>query len=254
MVWSGFFEHVSVEVHENRKLMGQAAADKAAEIIDKILLEKDFVNIIFAAAPSQNDFLEALIKKSEIKWEHINGFHMDEYIGLAAKAPQGFGNFLRERLFNKMPFGSVHYINSQAENPEAECRRYNDLLLKYPADLVCMGIGENGHIAFNDPHSANFDDPESVKVVTLDAACRMQQVNDGCFTTLSDVPDLAITLTIPALTAAKRLLCVVPGILKAPAVKTSLLEPVQISCPASIIKRHSSVNLYLDEDCGSFLG
>jgi len=253
MIWSGSFEQVAVQVYENRKLMGQAAADRAAEIINKVLTEKNSVNIIFAAAPSQNEFLEALIKNIEIKWEHINGFHMDEYLGLAADAPQGFGNFLRKRLFNKMPFGSVHYINSQAENPEDECRRYNDLLRKYPVDLVCMGIGENGHIAFNDPHSANFDDPESVKVVTLDDACRMQQVNDGCFSTFSDVPDLAITLTIPALFAAPNIVCVVPGILKAPAVKTALLEPVTITCPASIMKRHPAVNLYLDNDSGDFL-
>ncbi|NQT57875.1 MAG: glucosamine-6-phosphate deaminase [Bacteroidetes bacterium] len=254
MIWSGSFEQVFVEVHENRKFMGKAAAERAADIINKVILKKGSVNIIFAAAPSQNEFLESLTKNSEIQWEFVNGFHMDEYLGLPSNAPQGFGNFLRDRLFDKVPFGSVHYIDSQANNPEEECRRYNGLLQEYPVDLVCMGIGENGHLAFNDPHSAKFDDSESVKIVTLDFACRRQQVNDGCFSTLSDVPDLAITLTIPALTAAEKLLCVVPGLLKAPAVKTALLEPVQISCPASIIRRHPSANLYLDAESGHFLG
>jgi glucosamine-6-phosphate deaminase len=253
MIWSGSFEKVAVEVHENRKIMGQAAADKAAEVINKLIVEKGSANIIFAAAPSQNEFLESLVNNSEIKWEFINGFHMDEYLGLPSDAPQGFGNFLRDRLFSKVPFGSVHYIDSQAKNPEIECQRYCDLLQKFPVDLVCMGIGENGHIAFNDPHSAKFNDPESVKVVTLDTACRMQQVNDGCFSTLSDVPELAVTLTIPALTSTDNLVCVVPGLLKMQAVKATLLEPIQESCPASILRRHQSATLYLDADSGSFL-
>lgn len=253
MIWSGTFEQVSVEVYENRKKMGQAAADRAAAVIRRLISEKGSANIIFAAAPSQHEFLESLVTTSEIQWEHINGFHMDEYLGLPSDAPQGFGNFLKSRLFSRVPFGSVHYIDSQAEDPEAECRRYRDLLQKFPADLVCMGIGENGHIAFNDPHSAEFDDPESVKVVTLDTACRMQQVNDGCFSTLSDVPEQAVTLTIPALTKVDNLVCVVPGLLKMPAVKNTLLGPVQEACPASILRRHQSAVLYLDADSGSFL-
>lgn len=143
---------------------------------------------------------------------------MDEYIGLAADAPQGFGNFLRGRLFGRLPFGQVFYLDGQAADPQAECARYSALLAEYPVDIVCLGIGENGHIAFNDPHVARFDDPVRVKVVDLDDKCRRQQVHDGCFASLGQVPTHALTLTIPALTAASGMYCIVPAQTKARAV------------------------------------
>ena len=167
--------------------------------------------MIFAAAPSQNDFLEALIDDKTIEWERINAFHMDEYIGLGPDDPQGFGNFLKERIFDKVPFKSIFYINGQSDNLQEECERYAELLDSYPVDIVCLGIGENGHIAFNDPHVAHFNDSERVKIVSLDEKCRVQQVHDGCFSTLDRVPMSAFTLTIPALIAAEYMFCMVPS-------------------------------------------
>lgn len=135
---------------------------------------------------------------------------MDEYIGIHAEAPQSFGNFLRQRIFDKVPFKTVNYLNGQAENLEEECKRYSELLLRHPVDIVCLGIGENGHIAFNDPDVANFNDSQLVKVVELDPICRQQQVNEKCFETFDLVPAKALTLTIPALLKADWMFCIVP--------------------------------------------
>lgn len=252
MLWTKEYDKLTVEVYEDRIQMGQAAARQTAESIRDIAARNKKVNMIFAAAPSQNEFLEALTTASDIPWEDVRGFHMDEYIGLTADAPQGFGNFLREKLFDRVPFEAVYYIDSQAASRE-ECRRYSSLLNQNPPDIVCMGIGENGHIAFNDPHAARFDDPDLVKVVDLDGECRTQQVNDGCFSSIGEVPLQALTLTIPVLTNPSRIICVVPGPLKAQAVKAALEGPVEESCPASILRTRSGAVLYLDSASASLL-
>src|SRR5581483_9167819 len=166
---------LTVQVYENRAALGGAAAYAVAVKINELLTQQEFVNMIFAAAPSQNEFLAYLIQK-DVEWERINAFHMDEYIGLPDTAPQQFGSFLRERLFDLLSFHSVNYINGNAADLNAECIRYENLLKKYPPDIVCMGIGENGHIAFNDPHVADFNDFYEVKIVELDEFCRQQQV------------------------------------------------------------------------------
>lgn len=178
---------------------------------------------------------------------------MDEYVGLTPEAPQGFGNFLRNALFSKAPFGSVQYINGQARDPEEECRRYEALLACAPADIVCMGIGENAHIAFNDPHEADFQDPRMVKVVSLDETCRRQQVHDGCFASLEQVPCQAITLTVPALVNASCIFCVVPAKTKAQAVKNSLEKEICEKYPASILRRIPGSVMYLDQDSSALL-
>ena len=167
-------------VFDSRKSMGQQAADDIAKVMEKLLVEKDTINMIFAAAPSQNEVLAALTEK-KLPWERVNAFHMDEYIGLHEDAPQRFGNFLKKAIFDKLPFRSVNYILGNAHNIEAECLRYGALLRDHPVDIVCLGIGENGHIAFNDPWVADFHDPCMIKQVDLDPMCRNQQVNDGCF-------------------------------------------------------------------------
>ena len=172
---------------------------------------------------------------------------MDEYIGLSADAPQGFGNFLKNAIFSKIPFGKVCCLES-TNDPEKECERYAELLKEYPADIVCMGIGENGHIAFNDPHVADFHDSRIVKIVDLDDVCRMQQVHDGCFASIDEVSKQALTLTIPVLTAPKYVFCVVPGKTKAEAVEKTVNGAVSPSCPASILRTHENAVLYLDED------
>jgi len=237
-----------VKIYKTRRDMGNAAADEMTTVLKKLLEVKDEVNIVFAAAPSQNEFLEAVVNTEGIEWNRVNAFHMDEYIGLDNNAPQRFGNFLKDRIFNKVEFKSVYYINGNADNIEEECGRYADLLKQYPVDIVCMGIGENGHIAFNDPHVAAFNDTELVKLVGLDEKSRVQQVNDGCFDKLSDVPTHALTLTIPALISAKYIFCVVPDKTKAEAVAKTVKGSVDESCPASILKTHANAILYIEKD------
>jgi glucosamine-6-phosphate deaminase len=237
---------VRVEVYEARAPMGAAAAAQVADRINQLLDQQPFVNIVFAAAPSQNEFLTAL-RTAEVGWQRIRAFHMDEYIGLDLDATQGFGHYLREMLFDKVPLAAVYYINGNAADCELECQRYSDLLQRFPTDIVCMGIGENGHIAFNDPPVADFNDPLRVKPVVLDPVCRQQQVNDGCFSTLDAVPLRALTLTIPALIAAKFLYCIVPGSSKATAVFSTLNKEIREEYPATIIRTHPHAVLFLDK-------
>ena len=241
-------DKLNVKVYQTREEMGRAAAEEAAAAIRAAIAAKGEINMIFAAAPSQNEFLAHLIADQSIDFTKINAFHMDEYIGLPADAPQGFGNFLRERLFDRVPFKTVNTIDSTAADPEAECRRYAALLQAHPCDIVCMGIGENGHIAFNDPHVADFGDKAAVKVVALDETCRQQQVNDGCFARLDDVPTHALTLTIPTLTAPEAVFCIVPAKTKANAVYAALRGGITEACPASILRRHANATLYCDAD------
>ena len=244
---------LEVRIFPNREEMGKEAAVDVSDIIRQLLNEKDEINMIFAAAPSQSDFMKELIADKRIRWEKINAFHMDEYIGLEKDAPQGFGNFLRERIFEKVPFKSVHYINGLAEDPSAECERYAGLLTRYPVDIVCLGIGENGHIAFNDPPVADFNDPKLVKVVELEMACRQQQVNENLFTGIDLVPTHAITVTIPALLRAKYMFCMVPAENKAKAVYHTLNDDISEDCPATVLRTKKGTVLYLDKESASFL-
>jgi glucosamine-6-phosphate deaminase len=242
-----------IKIFENRQLMGYAAAKEAIGCLKALQNKQKVINVVFAAAPSQNEFLEALINSEEVDWTKVNAFHMDEYIGLSEDAPQGFGNFLRRAVFSKLPFSSVYYIRDGNPDPGITCENYMKLLLNNMIDIVFMGIGENGHIAFNDPHVARFDDVEMVKIVELDINCRQQQVNDGCFTSLSEVPTHAITLTIPLLMSASRIFCMVPGTLKAKAVRSTISGVVDESCPASILRLHENATLYCDRDSSKLI-
>lgn len=237
---------MKVHIFETRDEMGAAATKSVTEKIQDLLKQQDQIRMIFAAAPSQNEFLDYFSKR-DIEWDRITAFHMDEYIGIDTGAPQRFGNFLKERLFDKVPFGEVHFIDPTFTDSTAECQRYEHLLRKAPIDIVCMGIGENGHIAFNDPPVADFNDPVWVKVVELDRASRQQQVNDECFSSIADVPTHAVTLTIPALISAHMVLVVVPGSRKADAVQKTLLGAISEECPASILRNHSQAYLFLDK-------
>jgi glucosamine-6-phosphate deaminase len=241
-----------IKVFGTRNELGTSAADAFEKNLQLILEEKLEANIIFAAAPSQNEFLSEIVSR-ELPWNKINAFHMDEYVGLPEDAPQSFANFLRQRLFNKVPFKSVHYLNGNSKDIKYECIRYADLLLKYPADMVCLGIGENTHLAFNDPHVADFFDKEVVKLVELDEDCRKQQVNDGCFKTLDEVPKHAMTVTIPALLKARFINAVVPGQQKARAVYHTLHNAITEKYPSTILRKHNNVTLYIDEQSGSLL-
>ena len=246
-------DKLNVSVYTTREEMGEAAAKEASVAIKTAIAEKGEINMIFAAAPSQNEFLAHLIADKSIDFTKINAFHMDEYIGLPADAPQGFGNFLRRNLFDRVPFKTVNTIDSPAADPEAECRRYEALLKEAPMDIVSLGIGENGHIAFNDPHEADFHDPRWVRLTTLDTVCRQQQVNDGEFASIDQVPTSALTLTIPALVSCRTVVGVVPGERKAEAVRRTIEGPVAESCPASILRRHDDATLFLDVYAARFL-
>ncbi|MEC3880453.1 glucosamine-6-phosphate deaminase [Parapedobacter sp. 10938] len=242
-----------VKQFDSRVEMGEAAAQEMAKTLLDLLATQSTVNMIFAAAPSQNEFLAALVRREDIDWKRVNAFHMDEYVGLPIDATQRFGNFLRDRLFSKLPFRSVNYLDGSAADVDGECQRYANLLGENPVDIVCMGIGENCHIAFNDPHVADFADPAWVKVVDLDNACRQQQVNDNCFGMLSDVPTHALTLTIPALMAADHIFCIVPGTNKADAVRYTLLHAITPLYPSTILRSHRNAILYMDKESASKL-
>ncbi len=244
---------LDVKIFETRDEMGAAAADDIAAAIKELLAEKDEINVVFAAAPSQNDMLFHLCQKTDIEWNRINAFHMDEYIGLAPDAPQCFSNFLKRGIFDLKPFKSVNLINAGATDAQEEADRYAKLLTENPIDIVCMGIGENGHIAFNDPHVADFNDEKVVKIVELDNICRMQQVNDGCFKQLDDVPKYALTLTIPTLVSCKYNFCVVPAATKAEAVKNTVLGEISEKCPATILRQKENAILYCDKDSSKYI-
>ena len=246
-------DKLQVNVFENRTLMGERAAKDVKAKIAELLAEKDEINMIFAAAPSQNDVLKALVEDEDIQWSRVNAYHMDEYIGLDKDAPQGFGNFLKEHIFGLVPFKSVNYIDVTAKDPDKEAQRYAKLLADNPTDIVVLGIGENGHIAFNDPPVADFNDPVLVKPVKLDEICRNQQVNDGCFARIEDVPTHAMTLTVPALSRAPYLFCIVPAPTQANAVKETLTGTIDEHCPASILRLHDNAVLYLDNESSKLL-
>ena len=244
---------LTVKIFKDRQSMGEAAARAVGKKMKEIISEKGRVSIVFASAPSQEEFLASLVKLEGIEWPKVIAFHLDEYIGIPSDAPQSFRKFLRDRLFSKVDVGEVHYLNGDAEDIEEEARRYAELLKKYGLDIACVGIGENGHLAFNDPHVADFNDPLMVKVVELDEVCRRQQVHDGCFATLEEVPRKALTLTMPTIFNAKYIFAVVPAPSKAEAVRKTVYGPISTSCPASILRKHDNAILFLDRDSASLL-
>ncbi len=243
---------LEVRVYRDRKSMGKAAASALACCLVDRMGTQHVVNVVFAAAPSQDEFLAALVARDDVDWGRVQAFHLDEYVGLEGNAPQKFGSFLDARLFSKVKLREVYYIDDgRGATPDELCSRYERLLRDHPIDVACLGIGENGHIAFNDPHVADFDDAALVKTVSLDRASREQQVHDGCFPQLSEVPTLAVTMTIPALMAASRIICVVPGPRKREAVARTLQGPITTDCPASVLRRHPRATLYLDGEAAA---
>lgn len=248
MISSYKIDLLSVRTFKTRQIMGIVAATQTAERIRNLLKSNDSISIIFAAAPSQSEFLDALSVQQDIDWGKITAFHMDEYVGLPADAPQGFGNFLRRSIFSKVPFKAVYYLNGNAPDLELECKRYGDLLDEYQPEIVCMGIGENTHIAFNDPHVADLNDPQRVKVVDLDLQCRQQQVNDGCFDSIGEVPTHALTLTVPTLLRPGSVFCIVPGKNKSQAVFHTLTQAISAKYPSTALRNHPNAILFLDKD------
>lgn len=240
-------DQLCIEVYKNRTELGKSAARDVAIKIKELLKVKQQIRMVFAAAPSQNEFLAELVKIKGIEWERVTCFHMDEYLGLSKDSNQLFSTYLNNRLFSKVPVGKIHLIDSENEAIQ-ECKRYGKLIAENQIDIICLGIGENGHLAFNDPPVANFQDSRIMKLVKLDMLCRQQQVNDGCFSSIEFVPTHALTLTIPTLFNATYLFCIVPGKTKAKALERTIKETVSEACPSTILRKHSNCKLYTDLD------
>ena len=243
-------DSLRVVISDSREEMGRAAAADAAAYMRRFLEKSREMSAIFAAAPSQNEMLEHLLQEKNIDWTRVVAYHMDEYVGLAEDAPQRFAHYLDKHVFSKLPLARIHYLADEKHgiNPA-----YTEKYMYGHADICYMGIGENGHIAFNDPQAADLFDPYFAKEVRLDSACRMQQVHDGCFERWEEVPERAVTLTVPALLRSGKLVCVVPGPTKANAIYDTLNGPVSMACPASALRIHPDAALYLDPQSAALL-
>lgn len=243
----GMVENLNYEVYQSRGEMGVSAGRKAASIIKEKLKRQDEVRIIFACAPSQNEMLEELLQDEDIDWSKVVGFHMDEYIGLPEDSDRWFKVYLENHLLSKKELKAFHFIDGTVD-PEEMMDQYTRLINEKPIDLVCLGVGENGHIAFNDPPVADFNDPQVIKKVALDEFSRQQQVNDKMFPTLDDVPTHALTLTIPTLVGAHAMVCTVPGETKRRAIHAMLNDDITVACPATILRTHDNAHLFLDKE------
>jgi glucosamine-6-phosphate deaminase len=235
----------TIRVLADAGALADAAARDAAGIIRAAVAERGHAAVMFASGNSQLAFLDRLTADPSVPWDAVVGFHMDEYIGIGLDHPASFGRYMRDRIVARTAIADFHLIDGTAP-PEEECIRYGALLATHPLDLCVLGIGENGHLAFNDPPVADFDDPVPVKVVTLDDACRRQQVGEGHFPDVDTVPATAITVTIPALLAAKHLIVVAPDARKARPVAAALAGPVTPACPASVLQTVEHATVYLE--------
>ena len=245
-------ENLSIEIYGQSKEMGAAAADYVTRKLNDAIVKKGGANLILATGASQFSFLEALQTK-EIDWGKITVFHLDEYKGISESHPASFRKYLKERILNKVAPKKIYFLNGDAANLQLEIKNYEEALQAHPIDIACIGIGENGHIAFNDPAVADFQDPKLVKVVELDEACRNQQLGEGWFPSFDDVPKEAVTLTITAIMNCKAISCVVPDERKAQAVYNSLYGDISTSCPASILRTHPETVLFLDKASASMI-
>lgn len=238
-------DSLRIKIFENSDALGKVASMSVAQKLNEVIGKNGHANLILATGASQFSFLEHL-RKETIDWEKITVFHLDEYLGIPESHPASFRKYLKERILEKVQAGQVHYLEGDASDVIAEASRYEALLKNHPIDLACIGIGENGHIAFNDPPVADFNDPRLVKVVVLDQACRLQQLGEGWFPSLEEVPTHALSLTIPAIMSCATISCVVPDERKARAVYETVRGEISTACPASILRRHPDAVLYLD--------
>lgn len=245
---------VKLEIHPHAKAAGQAAAQAAAEELRRLERSRNEIGVIFATGASQLDMLEALTSLPGVPWQRVVGFHMDEYVGLDVNHPASFRRYLRERLTRRVQMRTFYEMDGNAADLDSFAKDYMQKLDAADPQLCLLGIGENGHLAFNDPGEADFHDPLPIKVVTLDDACLRQQVSEGWFASREDVPRDALTLTIPTLFRVPKLIVTVPGSRKATAVRRALQDPIAPDCPATILRTHPDVTIYLDVDSAAALG
>lgn len=245
---------MKIDITDSKIEMGQHAANMAAEKICSAIAERGEARVIFASAASQFEFIEALIAHKEIDWSKVCGFHLDEYVGLSADHPASFRRFLKERLLAKLPcpVKSFTFVGGDAPDTAAECARLEAAIREKPVDLACIGIGENGHIAFNDP-PADFETDAAYAVVALDEVCRMQQVGEGWYPNLDAVPTHAFSMTVPQILAADTIVVIVPDDRKAKAVSMAVDGPITNMCPSSILRTHPRCTLFLDKPAASLL-
>ena len=247
-------DRLTVVVHPDQRSLAAAAAEQAADGLRSAVAARGTANAMFATGNSQLAFVETLTGLDGIPWSDVVAFHMDEYVGVGPDHPAGFRRWIRERIAERVHPDAVHYLDGTASDPDAECARYASLLATHPLDLCCLGIGENGHLAFNDPPVADFADRSDVKVVELDPACRAQQVGEGHFPGIEAVPTRAMTVTVPALLRARQVVAVVPEERKAVAVHAALTGPVSTGCPASALRTAPDATLHLDDRSAALLG
>jgi glucosamine-6-phosphate deaminase len=244
---------VQIVVSETKQESGARAAAAGAQCVRKALGQKGVANIIVATGASQFEMLEALATEKDIRWDRVTAFHLDEYVGMEITHPASFRRYLWERFVSRLPLPlrAFHYINAEID-AETECRRLGELIRSHPIDVAFIGIGENGHVAFNDP-PADFETEEPYIVVELDDACRKQQLGEGWFPSLADVPTRAISMSVRHILKSGTIICTVPDTRKAAAVKNSVEGPVTPAVPASVLQRHGDVELYLDRAAASLL-
>jgi len=244
---------IKLQIHANKKAAGEAAARAAAEALRQLDHSESGIGVVFATGASQLETLHALTSIPGLPWGKIQGFHLDEYLGMDEDHPASFRRYLRENLTRRVPMGEFFEIDGSSADPDRVRREYVQKLWAADPQLCLLGIGENGHLAFNDPAEANFNDPDAMKVVTLDAECREQQLAEGWFKSLEEVPERALTLTISTLLKIPKLIVSVPGARKAQSVRRTLEEPISTACPATILRTHPDVTLYLDRDSAAQL-
>jgi glucosamine-6-phosphate deaminase len=246
------YGHLPVATFADGAGLGARAAADLAPVIGASIAQRGLASLIVATGNSQLQFMAALRQRRDIDWGKVLIFHMDEYLGMSEDHPASFRRYLRQNLVNWVNPRAFYGIDGEAQDVAAEMQRYRDLLAQHPPDACIMGIGENGHLAFNDP-PADFHTAEVIHIVKLDEACRRQQVGEGHFPTLADVPTEALSLTVPALLAPRQVLVIVPERRKAPAVKAALEGPITPACPASILQEQAHARLYLDSESASLL-
>lgn len=242
---------LNIQIHPDSRSAAEAASHDAAQSLTELGESNDEFGVIFATGSSQIATLGALTATHGLPWNKVLGFHLDEYIGMPVEHPASFRGYLRRHLLSKVKLKNFYEIDGTAPDIDELCRQYAAKLKSTAPQLCLLGIGENGHLAFNDPGEADFNDPKDVRVVHLDAVCRQQQASERWFNSVDEVPKIAITVTIPALFRVPRLILSVPGPRKAEAVKRMIEGPISTACPASILRQHPNAILHLDQDAAA---